>query len=48
MYLSATARAQTEIIVWHLPRRRKLAFEKVVNQYSASQNKIKVAARRSL
>lgn len=39
-----TAFAQTEIIVWHAYRGgEKAAFEKVVGQYNASQNKIKVS-----
>ncbi|HEY0371574.1 MAG TPA: extracellular solute-binding protein [Thermoanaerobaculia bacterium] len=39
-----TAYAQTEIVVWHAYRGgEKTAFEKVVNQYNASQNKIKVS-----
>ncbi|MGZ8710200.1 MAG: extracellular solute-binding protein, partial [Thermoanaerobaculia bacterium] len=41
---AATAFAQTEIIVWHAYRGgEKAAFEKVVSQYNASQNKIKVS-----
>jgi len=43
--LTATiAKAQTEIIVWHAYRGgEKTAFEKVVNQYNASQKQIKVS-----
>ncbi len=45
LLLSATAYAQTEIVVWHAYRGgEKTAFEKVVNQYNASQNKIKVSS----
>jgi len=37
--------AQTEIVVWHAYRGgEKVAFEKVVNTYNASQNKIKVSS----
>jgi arabinogalactan oligomer/maltooligosaccharide transport system substrate-binding protein len=39
------AQAQTEIVVWHAYRGgEKVAFEKVVSQYNASQKKIKVSA----
>jgi arabinogalactan oligomer/maltooligosaccharide transport system substrate-binding protein len=41
---AASALAQTEIVVWHAYRGgEKTAFEKVVNQYNASQKKIKVS-----
>jgi arabinogalactan oligomer/maltooligosaccharide transport system substrate-binding protein len=37
--------AQTEIVVWHAYRGgEKVAFEKVINAYNASQNKIKVSS----
>ena len=43
--LPVRAFAQQEIVVWHAYRGgEKTAFEKVVNQYNASQNKIKVSS----
>jgi arabinogalactan oligomer/maltooligosaccharide transport system substrate-binding protein len=45
LFFATSAFAQTEIVVWHAYRGgEKAAFEKVVNQYNASQNKIKVSA----
>lgn len=44
LVLALSAAAQTEIIVWHAYRGgEKTAFEKVVNQYNASQKNVKVS-----
>ena len=44
VFASMSALAQTEIVVWHAYRGgEKTAFEKVVNQFNASQKNIKVA-----
>lgn len=43
-FASVSAFAQTEIVVWHAYRGgEKTAFEKVVNQFNASQKNIKVS-----
>ena len=43
-FITLPAFAQKEIVVWHAYRGgEKTAFEKVVNQYNASQNRIRVS-----
>ena len=44
LLLPTSVFAQTELVIWHAYRGgEKTAFEKVVNTYNASQNKIKVS-----
>lgn len=44
LFLSVTAYAQTELVVWHAYRGgEKVAFEKVVANYNAAQKKVKVS-----